>query len=292
MTIKPTGEQLEINHGRYAVVVTEVGATLRSLTVDGEEVLWTFPETGTPRLCSGQQLTPWPNRIRDGRYTFDGQQQQLDITEPPRHTALHGLGRFLPWRVESRTATEVVQSAVIYPQNGWDGVLGMTIVHRLSDDGLTVRVTAENLGGNRLPYGYGAHPYVAADLATAVLTTPFRRELLVDEVRLLPGELTEVTVANDFRGGKTVGDTVLDTAFCDPETGWEVSVTTADRTVSLWADDSMRWGQVFTAPTRDGIAIEPMTCGPDAFNEGPTHDGVIILEPGESTSCEWGVRVR
>lgn len=292
MTITPTGEQLEINHGRYAVVVTEVGATLRSLTVDGEEVLWTFPETDTPQLCSGQQLIPWPNRIRDGRYTFDGKEQQLDITEPPRTTALHGLGRFIPWRLESRTSNEVVQTAIIYPQNGWDGLLAMSISHRLSDAGLTVRVTAENIGANRFPYGYGAHPYVAADLATAVLTIPFRKELLVDEVRLLPDELSDVTEPHDFRGGRTVGDTVLDTAFFEPEASWEVSVASAERTVTFWADDSMRWGQVFTAPTRDAIAIEPMTCGPDAFNEGPTHDGVIVLEPGESTSCEWGVRIR
>ena len=43
--------------------------------------------------------------------------------------------------------------------------------------------------------------------------------------------------------------------------------------------------------SRTGVALEPMTCGPDAFNEGPTHDGLIVLEPGASSRSEWGFRV-
>ena len=72
MTALPTGQQYPISHGRYGVVVTEVGATLRSLTVDGTEVLYTFAEHEAPRGSMGRQLVPWPNRIRDGRYSFDG----------------------------------------------------------------------------------------------------------------------------------------------------------------------------------------------------------------------------
>ena len=288
MTIKPTGEQFTIAHGRYEATITEVGATLRSLRVDGDELLWTFGEDESPSACNGWQLAPWPNRIRDGRYTFDEVEYQLDISEVPRNTALHGLAQSVPSEVESQSDAAVTLRAIIYPTNGWAGVLEVSIQHCLDDDGLRVAVTAENVGGNRLPYGYGAHPYVAADLATAELHLPHAKELLVDE-RLLPKSISVVTPEHDFREPHALDDTTFDSAF-QGDGAWEASLTTEGRTVTMWADDTLPWIQVFTTPKRDAIAIEPMTCGPDAFNEGPTHNGVIVLEPGESTTSVWGIR--
>lgn len=291
MSILPTGQQFAIRHGRYAAVVTEVGATLRSLTVDGQEVLWTFAEDGVPVSCSGEQLAPWPNRIRDGQYSFDGVDYQLNISEVPRNTALHGLLGGLPFTVVSHTDDEVVLSAVIYPQKGWSGVVEMTIGHKVDEDGLRVSVHARNVGSSSAPYGYGAHPYVAADLSTAVLTTPFAQELVVDDERLLPISLGDVTPEHDFRGGRALGGTEFDSAFAGVEDKWLVSVETGERTVEFWADETLPWGQIYTNPERTAIAIEPMTCGPDAFNEGPTHEGLIVLAPGESASSVWGIRV-
>lgn len=291
MTTLPTGQQFLISSGRYAAVVTEVGATLRSLTVDGSEVLWTFAEDEAPRGSMGRQLVPWPNRIRDGRYSFDGIDHQLPITEVPRNTALHGLGEGMAWRLVSHTDDAVTLAATIYPQAGWAGVLDVHITHSVDEDGLRVTVEARNIGATRAPYGYGAHPYVAADLATATLTLPFEHELAVDAERLLPIEVGPVSAGHDFVEPHVVGDAVFDSAFVDPIGDWEITLETPERRVVFWADHTQRWAQVFTTPTRDAMAIEPMTCGPDAFNEGPTHDGVIVLEPGESTRSVWGIRV-
>lgn len=292
MSILPTGQQFAIASGRYTAVVTEVGATLRSLTVDGDEILWTFPEDGTPQGCAGEQLAPWPNRIRDGRYTFDGEEFQLNISEVPRNTALHGLLGGLPFTAVRHTDDEVVLRAVIYPQKGWAGTVEFTVGHRVSDEGLTVTVEATNIGQVRAPYGYGAHPYVAAELGDAILTTPFAEELVVDAERLLPTGLGAVTAEHDFRRPRPMGDAEFDSAFTGVEDQWLVSVEANDRVVEFWADETMGWGQIYTNPERTAIAIEPMTCGPDAFNEGPTHDGVIVLEPGHSTVSQWGIRVR
>ena len=291
MTALPTGQQYPISHGRYGVVVTEVGATLRSLTVDGTEVLYTFAEHEAPRGSMGRQLVPWPNRIRDGRYSFDGVDHQLPITEVPRNCALHGLGEGVGWRLVSHTADEVVLAGVIFAQQGWDAVLEVEIGHRVDDAGLTVTVLARNIGATRAPYGYGAHPYVAADLATARLSHRFTQELQVDPERLLPIALVPVTAEHDFRTPRAVADTEFDTALYAPEGSWEVALETDERRVVFWADDTQPWGQIYTNPTRDAMAIEPMTCGPDAFNEGPTSDGVIVLEPGEETLSVWGIRV-
>lgn len=291
MTLNPTGTQYSISHGRYGAVVTEVGATLRSLTFDGQEVLHTFAEDEPPTGSMGRQLLPWPNRIRDGRYTFQGTAYQLPITEVPRHTALHGLDEGKPWQVVRHTEDEVVLTARYYPQRGWNAVLEASIGHRLGDDGLTITVEVTNVGGTSAPYGYGAHPYVAADLATAELTLPFAQELLVDPERLLPVEIAEVTPRHDFRRTRVIGDTEFDTALAGAAGPWELTLTSRGRTVTLWADETLPWGQVFTHPERIALAVEPMTCGPDAFNEGPTHDGLIVLEPGGSSRSVWGFRV-
>lgn len=292
MATLPTGIQYSISAGRYGAVVTEVGATLRSFTVDDTELLSTFAEDQAPHGSRGRQLVPWPNRIRDGRYWFDGVDYQLPITEVDRHTALHGLGDGVGWRLVRRDATEVVLAGVIFAQAGWNAVLEVEIGHRVdATEGLIVTVATTNIGATRAPYGYGAHPYLLADLATATLTHPFSQELLVDPERLLPLEIAPVSDANDFRGGRVVGDTVLDTAFTGVEGPWVVSVADGGRTVEFWADETQGWGQIYTDPTRQAIAIEPMTCGPDAFNEGPTHDDVIVLEPGDTTTCTWGIRV-
>lgn len=291
MTLNPTGTQFTISHGRFAAVVTEVGATLRSLTLDGQEVLWTFAENEAPSGSMGRQLLPWPNRIRDGRYTFDGESHQLPITEVPRTTALHGLNDGVAWQLVSHTADEVILTSRYYPQRGWNAVLEATIGHRVGDDGLTVSVEVTNVGATRAPYGYGAHPYLAADLATAELTLPFAQELLVDPERLLPISIAEVTAEHDFRETRVIGDTEFDTALTGVDGAWELTLTTLGRTVTLWADETLPWGQVFTQPQRGALAVEPMTCGPDAFNEGPTHEGLIVLEPGASSRSVWGFRV-
>lgn len=291
MNILPTGQQYRIESGPYVAVITEVGAMLRSLTHNGAEVLWSFAEDEAPTVSMGRQLVPWPNRIRDGRYSFDGVAYQLPISEPARNTALHGLGEGTAWRLIDHSDDEVVQTTTIYPQTGWSAVLEVEISHVLDDGGLTVTVTARNVGANRAPYGYGVHPYLAADLATAELRLPFGQELLVDPERLLPIALAEVTPEHDFRATRTVGDTEFDTALTGAEGAWELQLGTGAHTVAVWADETLPWFQIFTPPTRDALAVEPMTCGPDAFNEGPTHDGRIVLEPSDEVTSRWGIRV-
>ncbi len=100
-----------------------------------------------------------------------------------------------------------------------------------------------------------------------------------------PGGSRSATLSPTNSSGRTSGSIDLG------EGTWSVTLETGDRRVEFWADGTQDWGQIYTDPSRQAIAIEPMTCGPDAFNEGPTHDGVIVLEPGETTSCSWGIIV-
>ena len=297
----PTGTQYEIRSGDWTAAITELGATLRSLQIGGRDVVNGFPADKSPSGGRGQQLLPWPNRIRDGRYEFEGKQQQLALTEPARHNASHGLGRYVPWRVLNHEDETVTLQLVIYPQPGWPGTLQARVTYRVDAGGLTVDVEVVNLGANAIPFGYGAHPYITVGekvVDEVILEIPASRYLLVDD-RMLPLDLKSVNGTTfDWRTAHRIEDAVLDTAFTDlsreADGRWEVSVRLGDRCTYVWGDEHMRWTQIFTGgPYRNtSVAVEPMTCGPDAFNPGPTHDDLLLLQPDEVLRLTWGIGSR
>lgn len=294
----PTGEQYEIVAGAHRAVVTEVGATLRAYTVDGRDVVRGFEADEVIKGGRGMQLLPWPNRIRDGRYPFAGTTQQLALTEPKRHNAIHGLARHVVWTVTDQDADAITQRVRIYPQPGWPGTVEATITHQVSERGLQVTVRATNIGSTEVPFGYAAHPYLTVGEETVdevSVTVPAASYLEVDD-RLLPAQITPVEgTEQDLRGGTPLGSTNLDTAYTDLERDedgrWRVKLALGERQAELWGDASLTWIQIFTGESfrNLSIAVEPMTCGPDAFNEGPTHDGMIVLAPGKSHLSRWGI---
>ena len=297
----PTGKQLDIALGGQEATITELGAGLRRYAVDGLDVVKGYAADEPVSGGKGQQLIPWPNRIRDGRYPWAGRTQQLVLTEPPRHNASHGLARYAPWTVVEHGASHVVCAFTVLTQPGWPGVLEARLTYRLTEDGLHVTLEATNAGAVDVPFGYGAHPYLTVGERTVDevrVTLPAATRLEVDD-RMLPVALSPVDGSGlDLRDGAPIGDRVLDTAYTDlapdAEGGWTVMLERGDRYAALWADASFGWAQVFTGEQRRdvGLAVEPMTCGPDAFNEGPTHDGMRVVTPGETLSFRWGIRGR
>lgn len=288
-SIPPTGTQYDIVRRNQRAIITEVGATLRCYTVAGRDVIAPFPETASPVSCQGQHLMPWPNRIRDGRYTWEGSDHQLPINEVDRNNALHGLLSWAPWQLCELYASMVRLRTVLYPQPGWPGTLSCEITHELTEEGLLVEVTATNLGSSKVPFGYAAHPYFTfgVPIDELDLELPFTTRLEVDD-RLLPLSLTSI----DPVSGQ-LGRTTYDTAFTRPRRDangrWQVVLGSEDRAIGLWADHTMPWLQVYTPEDRTSIAIEPMTCGPDAFNPGPSHDDLIVLAPEETFRGRWGI---
>jgi aldose 1-epimerase len=301
VSVVPTGEQYEIISGSHRAVVTEVGATLRSFSVADHDVVRGFDVQEMSSGGRGQNLLPWPNRIRDGRYAFKGVTQQLALSEPARHNAIHGLARHVPWVLLDKQPDAVTNRVRIHPQTGWPDTLEAMITHQVADDGLTVTVQATNLGVGELPFGYGAHPYLTVGETTVdevAVTVPAASYLEVDD-RLLPIKISPVDgTVYDLRRGPVLESLSLDTAMTDlardSDGRWRVKLVLGDHYAELWADETMRWTQIFTGgPNRDGsIAVEPMTCGPDAFNSGPTHSDMKVLAPGETFIGHWGITGR
>ena len=304
-SVPATGEQYAIEHGRQRAVVTEVGATLRSWQLDGAELLDTFGLDSPGTAYRGKVLMPWPNRLRDGRYAFAGRTHATALTEPERSSALHGLVTWVNWHVAERTASSVTLAYRLHPQPGYPFVLDLAVDYALTGDGLRVTLRAGNPGHEAAPFGAGLHPYLAlrggrAD--EAFLRLPARAWLPVDD-RLVPtGETRPVDGTDlDFLGMRQVGAAQIDACFTDFERDADgmarVRVgsppATGERELTVWMDGAFPFLQVYTGDEdpdpgsrRRSIAVEPMTCAPDAFNSGP---GLLVLAPGEQFSGRCGI---
>jgi len=298
--IPPSGEQITIAARDQEAVVVEVGGGLRSYSVGGRELVDGYRADEMSSSGRGQVLIPWPNRLEDGSYEFDGQRHQLSLNEPERRNAIHGLVRWSAWTATEREPHRAVMEHVLYPQPGYPFSLGISIEYALSDSGLQVRTTATNLGTQSCPYGSGAHPYLTLGTATIdglILHVPGQTVLRSDE-RGLPirREAVEGT-EYDFRQPKRIGSIKLDHAFTDLERDADglarVELRDSDREtkVSLWVDQSYPYLMLFSGDPlpnvhRRSLAVEPMTCPPNAFRTG---DALIRLEPGASFTGTWGI---
>lgn len=295
----PTGRQLELRAGDYRAIVTEVGGHLRELTCSGRPLVRSFDADQVPPLYSGAVLAPWPNRIADGRYTFGGQPYQLPLNEVDRRNALHGMVNDRPWPVEGSTGSAVTLHHRIWPSAGYPFLLDLTLRYRLDDDGLTIELTAVNAGGDDAPYGCSIHPYLVAGAGTVddwTLRLPADRYLAVDPERLLPQQVRPVDDF-DFRTARRIGGLQIDHAFtgiaAGPDGESSLELTAADgRGVRMSWGAATPWVQLHTADRpepqlhRGGLAAEPMTCPPDAFNSGTD---LVRLRPGDTHTAVIGL---
>ncbi len=295
--------QLEIACGEQRVGVVQLGGGLRSYEVAGRPLLDGFPPGERPASGRGQVLAPWPNRIEDGSYEFDGKRMQLPLTEPEHGNAIHGLVRRATWSVVDLAADRVLLDYVLEPEPGYPFALALTIEYTLSAAGLAVTTTARNLGPEPCPYGSGQHPYLTLGTPTVDtlrLQVPAGLVAFSDErglpVRTVSVEGTEY----DFRAGRAIGETVLDNAFSELQRDADgrarvlLDEPKSGSGLTLWVDESYPYLMVFTGDplpdvARRAVAVEPMTCPPNAFRTG---EALIRLEPDESTASTWGIEPR
>ncbi len=303
MSVAPSGEQFEISVGAQRATIVEVGGGVREYSVEGRPVLDPYPADQMADGAHGAPLIPWPNRLADGRYRFDGDDYQVALTEPEKHNAIHGFLRWRPWSVAEREPSRIVMATRLYPLMGYPFALEVSVAYALGEDGLTVTTTAVNLGEERCPYGCGQHPYLSPgdgliDECTVQLDA--RTRILTDDERQLPtGRQPVDGTPYDFRSPKRVGKERVDYAFTD--LGRDAAGRTWTRlrapdgsSAELWVDESYPFVELYTGDTlspgraRRGLGTEPMTCAPNAFQSG---EGLARLDPGDSFTATWGVRL-
>jgi len=300
--VNPSGEQWPIDYGDQHAVIVQVGGGLRTYAAGGREILDGY---AAHEMCSGgrgQVLIPWPNRLRDGRYTFAGKAFQLPHSEPARRNAIHGLVRWLPWQLEKHGRDSVTVAQTLHPQPGYPFRLHVEIEYSLGARGLRAEVSATNKGDVPLPYAAGHHPYLAvgdAGVDTTSVEVPGAKVIEVDD-RRLPIGMTDVSGTElDFRGGRMVGPAQMDVCFTelgrDSEGLAWVRLRSRDATagLGLWMDPAYRYVMLYTGDQledvkrrRKGLAVEPMTAPPNALASG---DGLITLHPSETRRSSWGI---
>ncbi|NEB76623.1 aldose 1-epimerase family protein [Streptomyces sp. SID14478] len=296
-----SGTQLRLSAGPYTASVAGVGATLRELAHEGRPLILGFDADEPAPAAHGQILAPWPNRLAQGRYTFDGADHELPLDEREPAAALHGLVAWQTWTPEAapHAANEVTLGLDLAARPGYPFALRLTATYRLDPhDGLTARVTVVNRSSRPAPFGLGAHPYLTLGAGIDDCTVQVAAErCLHPDARMLPdGEPRPVDgTPQDLRRPRALRGGVLNHAYTalhrdDAGRAWARLRSPEGGAVDLWADEAFGWLQLYTADHfgRTGLAVEPMTCPPNALSSG--HD-VIVLAPGEERRATWGIRV-
>jgi aldose 1-epimerase len=298
-----TGSQYGISAGDYRATVTELGAGLRELSHGGVPAIATFGADELPPGAAGQLLAPWPNRVDGGRYAIGGEHYQLGLSEPAAGNAIHGLARWVPWTAVEHSPGLVRLELRLPGQQGYPFWLELAAEYRLAADaGLSVTVTVRNTGSRTAPYGLGAHPYLTAGAALideCELTLPAARWLPAGERGIPSGPLREVAgTPLDFRTARGLGAAKVDHTFTglsrDADGRASARLAGGGRQVTLWAGEGFGWLQVFTGDALDerhrrrAVAVEPMTCPPNALASGTD---LLMLAPGDTVSRTWGIEV-
>jgi aldose 1-epimerase len=296
-----TRTEHQISFGPYTASLTAKGGALRELRHEGRNLVVSFDADGEIPDYRGVICAPWPNRLADGRYRFDGQEFQAEVNEVERKTALHGLVFGAIWELQDLTDSSVRLGTRITPGEGYPGRLDVSVEYELRANGLRSTVRAENVGVSPAPYGLCPHPYLVAGpgpLDEWTVQIPATEFMEVSADRLLPEGMAAVEGhAFDFRTEKMLGAVEIDHAFTGliPDENGLAAVRIHDPSgtgVELEWGAVWPWLQIHTAdkptgPSRLGLAVEPMTCPPDAFNSGTD---VIRLAPGESHEASWTIR--
>jgi aldose 1-epimerase len=203
------------------------------------------------------------------------------------------------WTVVDQHDSGVRLATAIYPQPGYPFALQLEVAYELGDAGLVVETTARNAGSRRLPFGTGHHPYLSpgAGLVDAIdLTLPAATVLSVNQRGIPTGRLPVAGTELDFRQSRQIGERRLDHCWTDLQTGPDGLARVRFGGIELWLDPSYRYVMIYSGDTlpdpahrRRGLAVEPMTCPPNAFRSG---EDVIVLEPGEECRQAWGVGLK
>ena len=295
MAASPSGEQFELTRDDQTAVVTEVGAGLRAYSLGDRELLDGYPADELASSGRGQQLLPWPNRIRDGVYRLDGREHRLPLNEAERGNAIHGLVRWSTWTVADRTTERIVLEHVLHPQPGYPFTLELRVEYSLAPDGLSVRTTAQERGRRVVPVRRGLPSVPRGDRRRRGGASASRSDRPRERRARHPGELVAGRRRARLPAPRPVGSVQLDHCFTDLERDADGLARVELDGTTLWVDESYPYLMVFTgdalpdAERRRSIAVEPMSCAPNAFASG---DGLVVLDPGETHAAAWGITPR
>lgn len=287
---------------RVEATVSRRAAALRSLSVDGIDIVEPTTAREPPPGLAGATLAPWPNRVEGARWSLHGVRQELEVTEPEFGHANHGLLLDTDYDVVSELKHEVELCATVSDRPGYPFTLEVRVRYSVEVSGVRVRHSVRNLSNQRAPFALGAHPYLRVGeepVENLILEIGAARTLELDDSYIPRGEFDVTGSAWDLRNGRPVSSTITHAAYAGLalEQGLVVHRLRSreGNSVELWADPDFAWVQVYIVNefesdkgTRTAIAVEPMTAPPNALRTG---EGLRWLDPGGRWDAEWGIRL-
>ena len=297
--------ELTLTCGDWHLVTAPYGASLRGLSHAGAPVITAY--TGAANKVGGQGdvLIPFPGRVAEGRYTFGGQSYQMDKNDKEGPNAIHGFLRQTLWTTAAVSADSVTYTTSLAPDDhpGYPFSLAVSVTYHLTEAGLETAFEIENTGDTPAPVAAGFHPYFTVGSAlvnTDTLQAPFRSYLEFNDALIPTGKVLAVEgTPFDFRQPRPVGGTVLNICYLHPDrdTDGRLRVRLSDpetpKAVTVWMDAAFDYVVLYSGDplppdhSRRALAIEPMTCGADAFNHPDW--GLTALAPGKTLTGRWGV---
>lgn len=300
-TADSLSDQVVLDSAVTLAQINPQGACLDRLRCNGVELIQPFDSSGPRPFSAGVTLAPWPNRVRDGKWTLGQEERQLDITEPARNNAIHGLVTDKNFEVTDQSDTSVTLSTTVDGEAGYPYSLGVVVHYSISEHGIDCEISISNTGSSAAPVAIGSHPYLTlgdAPVRSLLVSAPVESHLVVDNQMIPIGEEPVEGTDFDIRTPTPLRDLELDTGFRLTGPGpFETHLDSADgRRVTLWQSAECGWLQLFVTdkfPGPDGptsaFAVEPMTAPADALNSGT---GLTWLEPQDTFSAQWGIRLQ
>ena len=294
---------LQTEKGELVAQISRVGAALRYLSIDGAELVQSGDVDSLSPFCEGVIMSPWPNRIDGGKWTYQGRTLELPINLHDQQNSNHGLLMDHHYQVLAQTESSVTLGALIHARLGYPFNVQTSVTYELVEGGLRISHTAENLSTADAPYALGGHPYfkiTGVDTEDLFLRSDAATVLVVDDRQIPTGTMPTAHSRFDMRSGVRVGDNFYDHDFTDlprDSDGLAHTYLTAPdgRGFDIWQDENFKHVVIFTPDfyfanlgdaKRFACAIEPQTSGPNSFNSG---QDLIWLKQGQKFSATWGV---
>jgi aldose 1-epimerase len=287
--------------GACIVVIPEMGARLNNFLVQTKsgfidiiDGYSSVDELSTEYYAKGSLLAPFPNRIADGRYTFEGTEYQLTINKIDENNAIHGFISNKPFSIlSSGEVANGYELSLLYTSGiveGYPFRFEILVNYNFQNDNrLTITTEVRNSGATNMPIGFGWHPYftTCSKINDIALRLPSVRQFDVDD-RLIP---TSATIEmGEWSKAQKISESEFDTGF-EFATDDKIIILLdeeKDLDIRITCMEGYEYVQVFTPPWRSAIAIEPMTCAADAFNN---KFGLKTLSPMEKLSASFEIKV-
>lgn len=262
-------------------IFPNLGASLQKLNcnkielIDGISATTNGLETYKSKYNSAI-LFPFPNRISNGTYKFENTNHNLEINETALNNRLHGLVFNKSFTVKEQVASEKSAKIIFnYKYNGEvDGFpfpYNLELTYTFTKNNVSLNFEVLNEGKTAFPFGIGWHPYFkVANLSDSTLDFEAKTQYLVDK-NMIPTEETPLK----FKTPLLIKNTFLDDCFITEKSNTSLKTNEFTINIDFSSKKPTSFLQVYTPETRDCIAIEPMTCAPNSFNN---KNGLLILE--------------